>query len=532
MTRRWPRQDWRGPEVLVAVGALALTTGGMLLVRSHLNALNVSLIYLIAVVGVALVADRWLSIAVAVAAFLLFDWFFIPPYHTFTVARSDHILALFVFLGIATLTSQLVYQARQRAMEALYRGQQMETLYALSRGLIGDISLDPMLAAIVERVAEVLGAGACAILLPDERHQLVVRASTGPLPDPADRDDAGLAQWAFENREPTARGHSRGRVVRPRGMTQTAAPASTRVAQRQQPTLYIPIATANRTIGVLRVAQPRRGAFGRDDQQLLTTFANQAALAIERVRLNEESTRAAIAARSDELKSALLSAVSHDLRTPLASIKASATSLLQEDVNWSVEDQRDLLQAIDEETDRLTRIVGNLLDLSRIEAGVLRPQRDWNDVEEVVRETVERARPAVVGHDIQVRIESKLPALRFDYVEIGQVLINLIENAAKYSPNGAPIEVAARRDGAHVTLSVADRGLGIPLGEEERIFDKFYRLANRPGVSGAGIGLSICKGIVEAHGGRIWAERREGGGSVFRFTLPIERTVVHDEEAG
>jgi two-component system sensor histidine kinase KdpD len=531
-TRLRPIPNWRHLDVLVALATLMVATALMLPIRGHLNVLNVSLLYLILVILVALFARRWTSIATAPVAFLFSDFFFVRPYYTLSVARVNHLLTLFVFLAVATVTSQLVYRIQQRTIEAVERGRRMETLYGLSQSLIGDITLEPMLAAIAQRVVGLLGVGACALLLPDAQGRLVVHAGIGALPDPADRDDAGLLQWAFEHGQPAASGPGWGRVIAPRSLRGHGRQSARRLTTRRLAALYIPISAGQRAIGVMRVAQPAEGGrFSAEDQQLLATFANQAALALERVRLADEATRAAVLERSDQLKSALLSAVSHDLRTPLASIKASATSLLQEEIVWSRDDQRDLLQAIDEETDRLTRLIGNLLDLSRIEAGVLRPQRDWNDVAELVADTIARVRPALGGRAVEVALAPDLPPARFDYIEIAQVLVNLLENAAKYSPPGAPISVGAQRVGAWLELTVADRGVGVPAGEEERVFEKFYRVANRPGTAGAGIGLSVSQGLVEAHGGRIWAAAREGGGSVFHFTLPLGDNAVDGEAA-
>jgi two-component system sensor histidine kinase KdpD len=524
--------DWRYVDALAAVGILAAATGTMLLIRAHLNVLTVSLIFLIIVIGIALVADRWTSIAASGLAFLLFDFFFILPYHTLTVAAPDHALGLAVFLGVAALTSQLIYRVRIRTVEALQRGRQMETLYELSRTLIADVALEPMLTTIVHRVAHIFGVASCAILLPDERGQPVVRVSIGQPPPLDDRDDAALVAWVFEYRQTAGIGNSAGRITLPNAGRNGAGemPARWQRPRPKPPTLYVPIATASHTIGVLRVAQPMTGPrFSIEQQQLLTTFANQAALALERVRLADEATRASVLARSDELKSALLSAVSHDLRTPLASIKTSVTGLLQEDIHWPPDEERDLLMAIDEETDRLTRIVGNLLDLTRIEAGVLRPQLAWNDIEELVAETVERARASIRHHPIAVEIAAGMPPARFDYVQVAQVLMNLLENAAKYAPEGSGITVTARSTPGAIEVSVADRGCGIPPGEEERIFDTFYRLPQHPHAAGAGVGLSICRGIVTAHGGRIWVEPREGGGSIFRFSLPAEPRAMEAE---
>jgi two-component system sensor histidine kinase KdpD len=378
-----------------------------------------------------------------------------------------------------------------------------------------------LLSTIVKRVVSVTGVSACTILLPDADDQLVARATAGPLPNLERSDESTLARFAYEHREASGLGRGRGRIV---GLPRRGAAASSPFApQRSDEILYLPISTSNRSVGALRVAWPLdRGRFSDETRQLLATFANQAALAIERVRLIDQATQAAVLQRSDELKSALLSAVSHDLRTPLASIKASVTSLLQTDIQWSEEDERDLLQAIDEETDRLTRIIGNLLDLSRIEAGVLRPERTWCDLGELLEETADRQRAIVPSHPIAVSIADDLPDIFIDYVEISQVFANLLENAAKYSPAGSLIEMSAERTGDQILVSVSDRGLGIPLGEEERIFEKFYRIGIWSGAVGAGIGLSICRGIIEAHGGQIWAEQRPGGGAIFLLTLPIK----------
>ncbi len=513
--------DRRFNDAFVAVLLLGVSTVAMLAIRSHLNILNVSLIFLVLVVVVPLFADRWTSVASAVLAFLLFDFFFVLPYYTFDVAAADHVLALVVFLGVATLISQLIYRVRVRTVEALARGRQMTLLFELSQALIADVTVAGMLSAIAERVAEVLGTSSCAILMEDEDGQLVVRAAVGTLPPADDRDHTAVAAWAFEHRRPAGLGRRRGRHVRPHGTLQPPGRRPVLPSRKGGASLYVPIGVSTRVIGLLYVSHANgRREFSEDDQQLLLTFANQIALALERVRLTEEATQAAVLARSDELKSALLSAVSHDLRTPLASIKASATSLLQQEIHWSAEDERDLLLAIDEETDRLTRLVGNLLDLTRIEAGELKPQLEWNDPEEVIRDTVRRARAAVPEHDIRITLLGDLPLVQFDFIEIAQVLFNLIENAGKYAPPGTTIDVASRPVCGAVEFSVSDRGPGIPVGEEERIFGKFYRIQPGSGPRGAGIGLSICRGIVEAHGGRIWVESRDGGGAIFRFTLP------------
>ncbi len=307
--------------------------------------------------------------------------------------------------------------------------------------------------------------------------------------------------------------------------------------RKRSDVLYLPIQTANRAAGVLEViGRPGAGTFHAEDEQLLTTFVDQAALALERSRLGEDAARAAVFARSDELKSALLSAVSHDLRTPLASIKASATSLLDESVNWDDNARRELLSAIDEETDRLTLMVGNLLDLSRIEGGALQPQKNWYDLDELIADVRQRLATRTETHPIRVEIDDQLPLLHFDYVEIANVLNNLVENAVKYTPAGTPIVIAARQIPDAVEVSVHDDGPGIAPEHQARIFEKFYRAPGASAAPGTGIGLAISKGLVEAHGGTIGVASPPGGGTTFRFTLPLspvrERASCREDSPG
>jgi two-component system sensor histidine kinase KdpD len=239
----------------------------------------------------------------------------------------------------------------------------------------------------------------------------------------------------------------------------------------------------------------------------------------------EAASRTAALAQSDELKSALLAAVSHDLRTPLAVIKTATSSLRDPSVPWGDDERAEFIEVIDEETDRLTLMVSNLLDLSRIEGGVLRPDREWYDLPELIDDVADRLRRRAesTGHVIRVEIAPDVPLMYLDYVEIAQVLINLGENALRYAPAGTEITIRARPIGPAVQLSVQDEGPGIPPAEQARVFDKFYRVKSGEHVPGSGIGLAISKGIVETHGGRIWIESTPGAGSTFHFTLPIEQ---------
>jgi two-component system sensor histidine kinase KdpD len=283
----------------------------------------------------------------------------------------------------------------------------------------------------------------------------------------------------------------------------------------------VPVRVGNRRVGAVLLVDPSN-RFEATDDRLVSAAAAQIGTAIERARLREEATEAEILRRTDQLRSALLNAVSHDLRTPLATIMASAGSLRQQDVAWTDEERQGFAQAIEEEAEHLNHLVGNLLDLSRIEGGSLRPQKSWQDFEALVDDTVERLRPVTRQHRLQFDIPDALPPLWLDPVEIGEVLYNLVENATKYAPPDTEISVTVRREGGTISVAVADRGPGIPAAALPNLFDPFYRVIDgRPRPQGLGLGLAIVKGLVEAHGGRVWAENRAGGGARFTFTLPV-----------
>ncbi len=504
----------------VAILLLALLTAAMLPFREQLGVLNVLLLYLLLTFLLALTAGLWPAVLSAVVGFLIFNLLFIPPYLTFSVAQPDHVLALVVYLGVAIVTARLVSSVQARTDEAVRESHRMALLAELNAALVGDVTLEAILARIAERVVNVYGAAGCRVLLIGGDDVLNVNAVYPPaIGDKIDRTGLALAEWAIAQRQPIGRSARSRRVVSPR---MAVAPRAAPGERKRFDVLYLPIKTAQRVSGVLEViGRPGDEAFHAEDERMLTTFVDQAALALERTRLSEEAAQAAVLAQSDELKSALLAAVSHDLRTPLASIKASATSLLDESVDWDAETRRDLLTAVDEETDRLTLMVSNLLDLSRIEGGALRPQMDWYDLDELLADVRHRLSGRVEGHPVRIREEPDLPLLQFDYVQIAQVLVNLIENAVKYTPVGTAITIAARRIPGAVEVSVHDDGPGIPLEKQDRLFEKFYRVDAGGVAPGTGIGLAICKGLVEAHGGRIGVESAPGSGTTFRFALPF-----------
>jgi two-component system sensor histidine kinase KdpD len=286
--------------------------------------------------------------------------------------------------------------------------------------------------------------------------------------------------------------------------------------------LYLPLTAARGTVGVLGVVPPSDEALSAPEQlHLLETFASQTALAIERVALVDEAQQARLRSETERLRNSLLSAVSHDLRTPLATITGSASALVEQETELDAAERRELAQAIQEEADRLNRLVQNLLEMTRLESGGVRVRKDWHPLEEVVGSALARVEKHLGRRRVDIQLPPDLPLVPLDPLLVEQVLINLLDNAIKYTPSDTPIEISAAVEGPAVSVTVADRGPGFAPGDEARIFEKFYRGHDAGARSGAGLGLAIARGIVEVHGGQITAEPRPGGGALFRFTLPL-----------
>jgi two-component system sensor histidine kinase KdpD len=502
--------EQHGPSIVVRYGltllALALLTTALLPVRESIGLLNIGLTYLVVVVGATTVAGQRAGIMASVLGFALFNFFLVPPYLTFEIAHLRDIFALFVFLGVSLLISWLLAQAREQARQAQQRAEDVSRLYELSQAITSAQHPGEVLPKIAGKVAEVFVAKSCWILLPNEQQQLVVRAQSPDGARQPSREEMGMAQWSFAHSSEVGQGER----------------TSSRLQQHMsQVTAFAPLRVGNRTIGVLGLADKVGQTFTSAERTILATFADQAAVALERLRLLREADRAEVLDRTDKLKSALMSAVSHDLRTPLASIMASVTSLLEPDIKWDQETQQDFLQGIYDEARRLNVLVGNLLDMSRIEGGALRPERDWYSIAEVVGAVVQRLEPSLADHPITVTMADDLPMTLLDFSEIDQVLSNLLENATKYTPPSTPLVVEVRRNIDSIEVKVADAGPGVPAKDIPHIFDKFYKVSSGQRTRGAGLGLAISKGLVEAHGGKIWAKNNPVGGLEVIFTLPI-----------
>jgi two-component system, OmpR family, sensor histidine kinase KdpD len=375
---------------------------------------------------------------------------------------------------------------------------------------------------VAEHLRAALGLTGCAVLLPDDPvrgGRAMARAMAGAALSVEERS---TAEWMVAtSRSPSAAGPGRRwvRVHDPR-----RAPAHAAVPR----VTFVPLKAAERTVGILRLARPADASeWSVEDDRLLDAAADQIALAVERARLREEALEGEVLRRTDETRKALLASVSHDLRTPLASIKASAESLLQEDVPWTAPERRGFTLAIREEADRLNRLVQNLLDVSRIEAGALRPAREWYPLEALVDDVVGRLQGATARHCIVVDVPETLPPVPLDYVQVGQALTNLLENAVKYTPVGSTVRITARQDGDTVRVDVSDDGPGVPREALPRVFDKFYRLSggDTARTPGTGLGLSVVRGVVEAHGGTVGVASPPPGearGTRFSFALPLQ----------
>lgn len=459
---------------------------------------NVSLLYLVAVIICGVLNGRVSAIAAAALSSLAYNFFFIEPLYTFTIAQPHELFGLVVFLAAAILAGELAGWMREQTERARRQERATQALNDFSRKLSGSARLDTVLEATAAHLYTTTGMGA-ALLVPEDGE-----LSLGSIwpPDLAlDPTDMTAVRWAFDKREPA--GHSTGTLP-------------------QLAWQFRPVLQGRLAIGVLGLLRAdAKGALLPHEEQLVRGVLEQTAVAIDRARLARENVRTAALEESERLNTALFSSLSHDLKTPLATISGAASSLRELGDRMEPATRQDLLGSIEEEASRLGRFVANLFDMTRIEAGTLKPRRDSIDVPDAVNTAVDRARKLHPGHDFELSLASDLPPARGDANLLSQVLFNLIDNACKYGGE-APVAVFARGEGDEVTISVTDQGKGIPAGELERIFDKFYRRTKTDGrAAGTGLGLSIARGFVEAMGGTLKAESPAAKKRGTRFTIRI-----------
>ena len=476
-----------------ALGIVALATAVAWALSSRVDPANIVMVYLLAIVIVARQHGRGPSVVAAVVSVALFDVLFVPPYYTFAVADARYLFTFVVMLTVALVMSGLTVRIRAQAEAARDRERQASALYAMGREIAGTRDIETVVSIVGEHLGKAFDAQVL-VLLPNEAGELVAAASAGqPFELSARERQAAMRLWA-------------------QGGSATAAEMEGRA-------LLLPLRGSRGPVGALAVRVPRRRAMVPAQRHQLETFANQTALALERLQLANETEVARLRIETEELRNSLLSSVSHDLRTPLAAITGAASTLLEGGATVDAGTRRELLESIHEEAERLNRLVQNLLEMTRLSSGVLRLRRDWHPFEEIVGAALGRLAGPLASRRVITRIPDDLPLVQIDDVLIEQVLINLLDNAVKHTPPGTPITIVATAAEQTVRVQVSDRGSGVPRGEEDEIFEKFYRGAPARG-RGTGLGLAICKAIVQAHGGRIWAQNLPEGGASFFFTLP------------
>jgi len=492
-----PKSPMRLSGYLASLILVAAATLLSLPARPYLEPANMVMIYLLVVVVAALRLGRKPSILTAFLGVLAFDFFLVPPRLTFAVADTQYLITFIALFAVGVIISSLVSMARERAEALRDREAQTNSLYHLSRDLAATADIETLLEAVLKNLGESLNAKA-AVILPEGDRMKVAAAGTGLHPSVK---ELAVADWAFRNRKEAGCG------------TETLGSAEL---------LHLPLQASGNLLGVLGIKLENEADYrSRQARRLLDAFASQTAMALERIQLSRQAEQTQILHARENLERALLNSISHDLRTPLVSI-TGALDTLRERVHTLADEARlDLLDTAWEEAARLNRFVGNLLDMTKLEAGAVKLRRELCDAEDLVGCALAAMERRLGDRKVELHVPSTLPPVRLDMTLMTQVLVNLLDNAVKYTPPDSPIEVAARADGGRLVIEVADRGAGIPERDLKRVFDKFYRLPVPEGAGGTGLGLSISKGIVEAHGGTIRAENRPGGGLKLIVTLQL-----------
>jgi len=502
MTRSMARRRLSVWKLAAWIAVLVVVTASMLVVRTRLDKVHVALAYLLVVLGASSAGGRTIGLSVAGAAFVAFNYLFLPPYYTLVIADPLDWLVLVAFLVTSIVAAQLLYRATATADTALRRADEIDQLATLGAETLSAPDATAALVAMATIIRDTLGTNQCDLFRLDANGTPLLAARSDGS-DPALRDDA-LLPWLATRAQMT--------VELPDGTTRLDPSLTDNLEVR---TLHRTLRVREQVVGVLRLIATGGLTLSADRARLLDALSYYAALGVERVRLVATAERAESERAIEALRSALLMAVSHDLRTPLTTIKGIAHEIAMGASSAS------RATVIEQEADRLDALVGDLLELSRINAGAIRPVAAVNTADELIGAALQRAQGVLTSYAVAVSLTDDVLAARFDFSQMLRVVVNLLENAAKYAITGRGIEITAARDGEWLHITVADDGPGVPPGEEQRIFEPFYRPAGTaPDIRGTGLGLSIARGLAEAQGGALTYHARTGGGAQFTLTLP------------
>ena len=493
----------------------AISWGG----REQLEQVNIALLYLLPILFTAVRWGRWPSYITALASVLAFDFLFTPPLLTFSVSDVRYLWSFTIFLVISFVVGGRTEMLKKEVRLTRQRETSVRTLYDFSSQIAAIIDVNQIAWTFVRHTGVALGRNT-VLLLPEEQGGLKVEA----------RYEANIPEGRGGQAELPAAEHAVANWVWGNGQ----------VAGRSTETLpgadflFVPLTVDRRTVGVFGIELGQQ-KITQEERQLIYAWAGLAAIAVERGKLTETARQAALLKESDQLRTALFNSVSHELRTPLAEISAAIATLLDSSTQYSAEIRQELLETVKNSATRMERVVANLLDTARLESGMLQLKIDWCDVEDIVGTAIRRMGETTHNHILRTRIAPDLPLLRADCVLLEHVVVNLLDNASKYSPPGTELTIAAEQNGPEIFISVEDRGCGIPQQDLARIFDKFYRAPQQAvQVAGTGLGLSICKSIIAAHQGRIWAKNNPGRGAIFVFAVPVpangSRSAIKESE--
>lgn len=495
-------------SLLQYVGGLSMVAGITAvswMLKNQLEIVNISLVYLLPVLLTAFWWGRLPSYVAALASVLVYDFLFVPPIFTFSVYDIQYLWSFVIFLLVSFLIGGRTELLRSEARGARQREKSIRALYDFSREIAAVVDLDRIAQELASHMAENLGRST-RVLLADNRDVLTVRGYHNMDSNHGSAEEQSLSEgeyavavWAYQHSQVAGRS------------TDTLPGGNF---------LYIPLATGDKVVGVFGVKLDRQ-TVTPEERQLMNAWVGFAAIAVERVKLTEQASQAALLVEADKLRTALLNSISHELRTPLSTIVGAASMLLDTGVTYSDETRHELLESIQEGSSRMERVVINLLDTARMENGMLHIKNDWCDIEDMVGAALRRIGEAIQKYVIKTELSSPMVLIRGDFVLLEQVLVNLIDNAMKYSLVGSTIIITASQKEDTITIRVLDNGAGIPKEDLQYIFEKFYRVKQPRKIAGTGLGLSISKSIIEAHKGKIWAENRLSGGAAISFTLPV-----------